>query len=170
MLHRCPDHAAIGAVIFAGYLWFAAPVLGLPTSVCTANFTSCDVYEDGVVLQLPANAIAGDVVLRDADNSTSDVFRLFNNILDTGGGTGLGNQAFLYSADEGNLPSVLSTNALFVSEGIVTVGGLVETDVVGNGTTYRIFSGDLIAAPEPPMLALVSVAIALLWLSLRKRA
>jgi hypothetical protein len=155
------NRLSTGALVFAGWFLLAVPVFGLPASSCTPTFTSCDVYEEGNILQLPALAIAGDVVLLDAPNTISDVFRIFDNILDTGGGTGLGNEAFLFSADEGNLPSSLSANAVFVLEGIGSVGGLAETDFVGNGTTYHIFSGEPSVAPEPSMLALVSVAIAL---------
>jgi hypothetical protein len=71
------------------FFLLAAPVFGLPASSCTPTFTLSDVYEDGNILQLPALAIAGDVVLLDAPSAISDVFRVFNNIIDTGGGTGL---------------------------------------------------------------------------------
>jgi hypothetical protein len=171
MILRYLNRLTTSSLIFAGCFSLSAPALGLPASSCTPTFTSCDVYEDGNILQLRGLAIAGDVVLLDAPSSISDVFRIFNNVVNTGGGTGLGNEAFLFSVDEGNLPSAssLSVNAVFVPEGTVAIGGLVETDFVGNGTTYRIFSAEPTAALEPPMLALLGIGLAGLGFAHRKR-
>jgi hypothetical protein len=167
---RCLNRLATSAPILAGcFFLLAAPLFGLPASSCTPTFTLCDVYEDGNILQLPALAIAGDVVLLDAPSTISDVFRVFNNIIDTGGGTGLGDQAFLFSADEGNLPSILSVNAAFVPEGTITAGGLVQTDFLANGTTYHVFSGEPIAAPEPTTLALLGIGFAGLGFMKRRK-
>ena len=67
-----------------------------PVSSCAPDFSSCSVFEDGLVLQLPGLAIAGDLILTDRWNGgkVSDVFRIFNNFFDTGGGTGLGHDRF----------------------------------------------------------------------------
>jgi len=78
---------------------------------CNASFTACSIVEN-TSLQLPFFAIAGDVIVRDPGTSVvSDVFRIFNNVLDTGGGTGLGNMVFLYSADDGALPNPATYSA-----------------------------------------------------------
>jgi len=110
-------------------------VWALPVSSCATDFSSCNIYEDGSIFQFPSpfTTTSGDVVLLDSDNSVSDVFRIFNNVINTGGGTGLGNTAFLYSDDEGNLPNPnsYSTNAISLTE------GLTETDFNDNGTIQR---------------------------------
>ena len=36
-----------------------------PVSSCASDFSSCSVFEDGLVLQLPGLAIAGDLILTD---------------------------------------------------------------------------------------------------------
>ena len=114
-------------LIFGGCYLLGAPVFGLSTSSCTAAFSACEVYEDGNLLQLPALTIAGDVVLLDAPSTVSDVFRIFNNIVNTGGGTGVGDQAFLFSADEGNLPIVLSVNAVSMERYKSSAGAIYFT-------------------------------------------
>jgi hypothetical protein len=103
---------------------------------CNANFTSCQIPEN-VVLRLPFTAFAGDVIVQEPTSTTvSDVFRIFNNLLDTGGGTGLGNLAILYSGDD-NMPlpdpSTFSFNAVIIKE---AAGG--STSYLGNGTTYSL--------------------------------
>lgn len=124
---------------------FAATI---PAS-CSADFTFCAIPEN-TMLQLPFFAISGDAVLTDPGTTTvSDVFRIFNNIADTGLGTGLGDLAFLYSSDDGRLPapSTYSANAVFLSE---NPSGF--TTYLGNGTNY------LLGAPEPGSLQLVLLA------------
>jgi hypothetical protein len=123
-----------------------------PVSSCAADFSSCNIYEDGLTVQLPGLAISGDVVLLNGDHSVSDVFRIFNNSVDTGGGTGLGNLAFLYSDDEGNLPdpASYSANVISISEGGLIVPGLSETDFNGNGTIYHLFSVEPVQTTPAP--------------------
>ena len=126
----------------------------LPVSSCAADFSSCNIYEGSV--QLPFTATSGDVILLDSDQSVSDVFRIFNNLMDTGGGTGLGNMAFLYSDDEGNLPNPTSysANAIFLAE------GLTETDFNGNGTMYHLFSVEPVqTTPIPAALPLFATGL-----------
>src|SRR5215471_16244829 len=94
----------------------ATPIFAATIAQCTPTFTACAIPED-TLLQLPFAAFAGDVVLVEADLVTvSDVFRIFNNLLNTGLGTGFGDLAFLYSADEGPLPdpSTYSANAVTI--------------------------------------------------------
>src|SRR5262249_45205985 len=92
--------------------------------------------------------------------SVSDVFRIFNNLVNTGGGSGLGNMAFLYSDDEGNLPNPTSysTNAIFLAE------GLTETDFNGNGTIYHLFSVEPVDTPLPTALPLFATGLGALGL------
>jgi hypothetical protein len=145
-----------------------APVAcAAPLSFCAANFSSCNVFEDGQVLQLPGLGISGDLILIDQWNGgkVGDVFRIFNDFFDTGGGMGLGFTAFLYSEDLGNLPnpSTFSANAVFINEAFGSGVGTIETDYNGNGTIYRIFSNDD-GSPEPSTFALMGIGIAgVLW-------
>jgi hypothetical protein len=136
-----------------------------PTSFCASNFSSCNIFEDGQILTLPGLAIAGDVVLMDRfTGTTSDVFRVFNDFFDTGGGTGLGVTAFLYSEDLHNLPNpaTYSVNAVFINEAFGNGGGgTIETDYNGNGTIYKIFSIDD-GSPEPSTFVLLGTGAALL--------
>jgi hypothetical protein len=138
-----------------------------PLSFCAADFSSCNVFEDGQVLQLPGLAIAGDLILIDQWNGgrVSDVLRIFNDFFDTGGGTGLGTTAFLFSEDLSNLPnpSTFSVNAVFMNEAFGSGVGTIETDYNGNGTIYRILSNDD-GSPEPSTFALMGIGTAgVLW-------
>ncbi len=135
-----------------------------PTSFCASDFSSCNIFEDGQSLSLPGLGIAGDVVLIDRfTGTTSDVFRIFNDFFDSGGGTGLGVTAFLYSEDLHNLPSpaTYSVNAVFINEAFGSGGGTIETDYNGNGTIYKIFSIDD-GSPEPSTFILLGTGAALL--------
>jgi hypothetical protein len=137
-----------------------------PLSFCATDFSSCNVFEDGQVLHLPGVTIAGDLILTDRWNGgkVSDVFRIFNDFFDTGGGTGLGATAFLYSEDLGNLPSpsTFSVNAVTMNEAFGNGGGTIETDYNGNGTVYRIFSNDD-GSPEPSTFALMGIGAAVIF-------
>ncbi len=77
----------------------------------------------------------------------SDVFRIYNDLVDTGGGTGIGLTASLFSRDEGNLPdpSTYSLNAVFIRE----VTGF--TKYANNGDTYLLSDSPV---PEPSTLFL----------------
>src|SRR5215467_13911157 len=85
----------------------ATSIFGATIAQCTPTFSACAIPENELLqLPLPFLAIAGDVILVEPDLVTvSDVFRIFNNLLDTGLGTGLGNLVFLYSIDDGPLPN-----------------------------------------------------------------
>jgi len=113
-------------------------ISALPADLASCNntFTSCSIREN-VLLQLPFEGIAGDVIVQEPNSTNvSDVFRIFNNIVDTGGGTGLGNMAFLYSGGDSAAlpdPSTYSANAVVVKE---AASG--PTAYLGNGTTYSL--------------------------------
>ncbi len=133
----------------------AAPVSAATLSSCAPDFSSCNIYENELVT-LPGLGIAGDVILLDPGTiHVSDVFRIFNNVIDTGGGTGLGDLAFLFSDDEGNIPSTVSVNAVRITEGPGGPNGLSETDYNGNGTIYRLFS----EVPEPSSGGLIAIGL-----------
>jgi hypothetical protein len=101
---------------------------------CNAAGTICFIGEN-VVLQLPFVAIAGDVIIPEPNsNGVSDVFRILNNVVDTGLGTGLGNQAVLFSKDDSMpLPTTFSANAATMKESATG-----PTAFLGNGTTYTL--------------------------------
>jgi hypothetical protein len=129
----------------------SVPASAAAIAPCDATFTTCAI-EENILLQLPSpfTAIAGDVILTDPGSSAvSDVFRIFNNIMDTGFGTGLGNMVFLFSADESALPSpsTYSMNAVTLPE---SPSGI--TPYLGNGTVY------LLGVPEPGTLGLFGLA------------
>jgi hypothetical protein len=88
-------------------------------AVCDSICTVCPIRES-VVLQLPSacQAAAGDVIIQGANpTNATDLFRVFNNLVDTGGGTGLGNRVILYSSDDNTPlpdPSTYSLNSVTI--------------------------------------------------------
>src|SRR5215472_10324389 len=120
---------AVGLLI--SVLAFGAPIV----PHCTMS--ACPIPENGL-FQLPFTAIAGDVILKDGSmqGPVSDVFRIFNNLVNTGKGTGLGNMVFLYSFDDSTPlpdPSTYSANAVFMVE-----TPPVTSYVGGNGANYLL--------------------------------
>jgi MYXO-CTERM domain-containing protein len=100
------------------------------------------------------------VILNDPAGPVSDVFRIFNNLVNTGAGTGLGNMVFLYSSDDGTPlpdPSTYSANAVFMVETPPV------TAFVGNGTNY------LLGVPEPGTQGLFAVGVLALAVARRTR-
>src|SRR5215469_13952054 len=147
------------ALCLAGLMLLCEPGIGTPIATCNASFTVCQIPEN-ILLQLPFSAFAGDVVLTDPGSSTvSDIFRIFNNLINTGKGTGLGNMVFLYSTDDTSLPdpSTYSANVVFIPESPSGV-----TSFVGNGTDY------LLAVPEPGTFELFALAAAMAVLIRRR--
>ena len=132
----------IAGLVLLSLLTEAAPV-----SSCLSNGTSCDVYENQV-LSLPFEAIAGDIVLLAPNQAVVDDFRIFNNLVDTGGGTGLGTSAYLYTF----VPSPLSVNAVFIARADSGPTGYYETNYTAHGTQFKFFT----PAPEPASLGLIA--------------
>ena len=149
-------------LVAAAFVVLAIPGSAAVMASCTPDFSQCQIPEN-VLLQLPFTAIAGDVIVLESNHTTvSDVFRIFNNVIDTTGGTGLGNLAFLYSQDDSTPlpnPSTYSANAVSIQE---DPSGY--THYLGNGTDY------LLNAPEPASFGLLSIGIAAAGLLLRRRA
>jgi hypothetical protein len=132
---------------------------------CDINITHCSISEN--VLQMypfSAFGIAGDTVVLEADHNTvSDVFRIFNDLVDTGSGTGLGTTMFLFSADDSTplpAPATYSANVQFAQEG---ANGI--TVFTSNGTTY------LLGAPEPTTFVMLGGGLAItVGLAQRRRS
>jgi len=155
------------ALCIAALILLSEPGIATPIAAanCNASLTVCQIPEN-IQLQLPFDAIAGDVVLTDPGSSAvSDVFRIFNNVVNTGKGTGLGDLAFLYSSDDTSLPnpSTYSANVLFLPEDPSGV-----TAFTGNGTTYLL--GVPAAIPEPGTFELFALAAGMTVLLTRGRS
>ena len=146
----------LGVGLFANASAFADTVAD-----CNATFTACNIPEN-VLLVLPFLGISGDVILLEpGSTAVSDVFRIFNNLANTGEGTGLGDLAFLYSIDDSTPlpdPSTYSINAVVIQE---AVNG--PTPYSGNGTLYEL------GVPEPSYLGLLTLAIPAVLLARKKR-
>jgi hypothetical protein len=152
-------HSVSFALVFGALMLLRVPAAAAPIAACNSTFTEC-VIPENIMLQLPFAAISGDAIVLEPNSTTvSDVFRIFNNLVNTGFGTGLGNLVFLYSVDDGPLPapSTYSANAVFLPE---NPSGF--TSYVGNGTTY------LLSAPEPRTSGLIGLACAALAILLSR--
>jgi hypothetical protein len=104
-----------------------------------ADLSDCAIREK-VLLQFPFLAVSGGVaVVPDLHANlaaTSDVFRIFNTLVDTGLGTGVGFLAFLYSGHN-ELPPRSTYSANFVEIREQPTGA---TQYVGNGTDYHLLT------------------------------
>ena len=149
------------ALLLCGFALLSVPATAAQMADCAPDFSSCSIPEN-VMLQLPFMGISGDVILLEPDMVTvSDVFRIFNDLVDTGGGTGLGDLAFLYSSDDSTAlpdPSTYSVNAAFIQE---DPSGFTHFN--GNGTDY------VLGAPEPSTFALLGIGLAAIAGVTRKR-
>jgi hypothetical protein len=123
-------------VVFAG---FSTTLFGDTIAQCTPTFSDCAIPEN-VLLDFRFLAISGDVLLvpnlQSSLAAVSDVFRIANNFIDTGQGTGLGFAAFLFSGHN-TLPdrSTYSANAVEIRE--QPTGA---TQYLGNGTDYHLLT------------------------------
>lgn len=148
------------ASCLAGLVFLSVPVAAATVASCNATLTMCGIPEN-TLLQLPFTTFAGDVVLTEPNSTAvSDVFRIFNNVINTGAGTGIGNMAFLYSADDGILPppSSYSANAVSVPENPSGYTSYVGPD----GRDY------VLGVPEPQTFSLFGFAIGAIALARRR--
>lgn len=148
---------------------FSLPAMAdaLPAEGCNADNTVCVAIEGQTMLYTPGFfGISGDALLTDSSGDVEGVFRIANDLIDTGGGTGLGLDAFLFGVTTGLPdPSTFSVNAIALLIGsdngtgvpLLNVPGFVETEFIGNGTLYELFS-----VPEPGTWQLLGVALLLL--------
>ena len=145
----CPPPAAAGQI-----------------STCDSNPYVCQIYEEeNIDISAIGIAISGDVVLLDG-SIVRNVFRIFNDIADTGGGTGLGQTASFYGIVEGNLPdpSTYSDNVIYLQEA-AAVGGVSQTVYDSPfGDEYQFFG----TAPEPASFGLLAFGCAGLALGVRR--
>jgi hypothetical protein len=139
---------------------FTPASLSSPT--CTP--AACDILE-GNSLNLPFIAFAGDIVLMDPNGAVSDVVRFFNNVLDTGGGTGFSTLVFMFSKvdtgpDFSVGPDLGLPNPSTYSVNVVTLleaPGGKPTVYNGNGTLYSFYSD----TPEPSSVFCVGAGLLL---------
>jgi hypothetical protein len=116
------------------------------TVQCTSTFSDCAIPEN-VPLQFPTGflAISGDAVLAPTFNSNlnaaNDVFRINNNFIDTGAGTGLGFTGILFSGEQAvPATSGYTANAVEITK---NPAGHGDTQYFGNGTDYHLETGAL---------------------------
>jgi hypothetical protein len=156
------------AVVVAAFTLLSLPAMadGVPPTSSCIGFVECSIF-GGQITPLGFLAISGDVIVDSPDGSTVDgVYRIFNDFLDTGGGTGLGVTAELFDPAFDTLPDPSTYSFNFVTitlfesvAGVdkVPVTGFIETDFLGNGTLYRLYT-----APEPATWELLGVTLLLL--------
>jgi hypothetical protein len=133
----------------------------LGQSSCNFNAGVCNVYEGSLFQNSNAFFYAGDLVLLDANGAFGDIVRFYNDIIDTGGGTGFGDAFLEFRLPDGHFPGDvdlssldLSANAVFITEG-PAVAGIAVTDYTGpSGTLFHIYSSA--AVPEPSELSLIA--------------
>jgi hypothetical protein len=150
-------------VLFLGLLGLLSfPCFADVLADCSPDFSTCHIPEN-VVVDLPFATFAGDVIVLEPDLSAiSDVFRIFNDLLDTGAGTGVGDQAFLFSSDDSTpLPSTFSANAVVIVEG---PNGIASYTSSGTGITY------ILGTPEPASWVLVGISLVALAGAARSRS
>lgn len=141
----------------------ALPGFATPMSTCDSTTFVCNIYENQLV-NFGFLAISGDVIVENAHSVTVDVFRIFNNVFNGGGGTGVGDEGFLFGASQLPDASTYSVNAVTVSLGPTAVG-FYETTFTGNGDTYNLFT----PVPEPSSLASLCIAAIVAAGSLMRR-
>lgn len=143
-----------------------------PSAPCNSDGTVCRIYLDvPITLNSGFFDFAGDVVVFDASFFPVDIVRFFPNFIDTGGGTGLGNEIFEFTLNQFPFPD-LTVNAVGILQGPV-VNGISESIYDSqNGTEYDIFNVPPTSiTPEPGSLFLLaSGLLAGIWYKRRRPA
>ena len=81
-------------MLLVGTLVFSVlPVFATPMSNCDPVTFVCNIYENQTV-SFGFLAVSGDVIVQNSRSVTVDVFRIFNDFFNSGGGTGLGDGGF----------------------------------------------------------------------------
>ena len=151
-------------LLIAGTLVLSAlSALATPTSSCNSTTFVCDIYENQTV-SFGFLAVSGDVIVQNSLSQTVDVFRIFNDVFDSGGGTGIGDGGFLFGSNQLPNPSTYSVNAVTIPLG-PAVGKYFETTFMANGDTYNLFT----TTPEPPSLVSLAIATIMATGSLSRR-
>lgn len=135
-----------------GVLFLCAVPLFATMSSCDPNTFTCSIYENELV-PFGFLAVSGDVIVENSHGVTFDVFRIDNDIFDSGGGTGIGDQGFMFGRHDLPDPSTYSVNAVVIPLG-PAVGGYFETQYSANGDFYTLFT----PVPEPSALSLLGTA------------
>jgi hypothetical protein len=132
-----PQKLGSFAILTACIVLSTRAVSGQTVAQCTPTFSDCAIPENTALL-FPFLAISGDVSLvpnlKANLAAASDVFRINNNLIDTGLGTGLGFAAFLFSGHN-TLPAPSTYSANFVELREQPTG---DTQYLGNGTDYHL--------------------------------
>jgi hypothetical protein len=132
---KLPLFALLSAVIAWPPLVRAADV-----AACDATCSVCSIPQN-VVLQLPAACLlsGGDVIIQGANPSNATyLFRAFNNLVDTGGGTGLSRSVILYGSNDNTPlpdPSTYSLNSVTIQ---ASASGPTFYFGPGSGTSYYL--------------------------------
>lgn len=151
-------------MLLVGTLVFSVlPVFATPMSNCDPVTFVCNIYENQTV-SFGFLAVSGDVIVQNSRSVTVDVFRIFNDFFNSGGGTGIGDGGFLFGANQLPDPSTYSVNAVTISLGPV-MGGFDETTFTANGDTYNLFT----PVPEPSSMASLGIAAIVAAGSLMRR-
>lgn len=146
---------------------YSLPTLAdaLPAEGCNASFTICVAIEGQTLVYPGCCGISGDVLLTNdgtLGGTLDALFRINNDLIDTGGGTGLGLTAFLFGSADGSAAMPFSVNDISIVFGVdngtgvplLNVPGYVETEFIGNGTMYELFT-----TPEPASWEMLGITL-----------
>jgi len=143
-----------------------------PTMPCNSTGTLCRIYLDVPITLNPGFFdFAGDVVVLDASFFPVDIVRFFPNFIDTGGGTGLGNEIFEFTFNQFPF-STLTANAVGILQGPIINGVSESIYDSESGTEYDIFNVPPTSiTPEPGSLFLLASGLLIgLWYKRRRPA
>lgn len=157
-MKTCSGKLLLTCAVFV--LAMSAPALADsfdPSAPCNSDGTVCRIYLDIPITLNPGFFdFAGDVVVLDASFFPVDIVRFFPNFVDTGGGTGLGNEIFEFTLAQFPFSS-LTANAVGVLQGPIIDGVSKTIYDSPSGTEYDIFNVPPTSiTPEPGSLFLLA--------------